>query len=327
MNNINECINTNNLNNILYVEKNTSTLNKIKSKSINKYKRIVTIGNTSIELLHKIKGKQIIITKRSKIKGRKITLTPAQAKENKRQSTNKSRVKNYAEKQKQYRKDIDKTLSQISNKKYSWILANFFAKHYQFNYFVTLTFNQIRFTNKEKITTEYEYAYTIEQDYIQNQKALTLEYVQQCVNNYLNTLKYKNNSIVDYYVVTFEKTIKGHWHAHIAIQISNTSKDYWSTFLTSRWNLGQAKTKKIRVDTPTKENTANVINYFTKDLEHKDVNVVHWDTNIDKDSKRIFTAYDLDTVEKIDYWLDTSNTLTVNKLLPHLPISNIKLTA
>lgn len=119
-------------------------------------------------------------------------------------------------------------------------------------------------------------------------------------------------------MVTFEKTIKGHWHAHIAMQITNTSKQYWSTFLTQKWNLGIAKTKKIRKDTSTKENTANVLHYLTTDLEHKDLDIINWDTNITKNSKRIFTDLDLNTLEKIEYWLDTSNAEQVLNLLPHL---------
>lgn len=311
----------------LYI-KNTlyrNTVNKIENNCILNYNDVSTnipTGYRGIYKygLHTINSKVNLIYKSARY-------TVEEAKERKRLSTNKSRVKNYAEKHKQYKKDIDKSLSQISNKKLSWILANFFAKHYQFNYFVTLTFNQIRLKNKEKIYSKEEYEYALTQDYINTQKDYSLSQVQDNVTTYLNRLKHKQKSIVDYYVVTYQQTIKGHWHAHIAMQVTNTSKQYWSTFLTSRWNLGQAKTKKIRVDTPTKENTANVVNYLTKDVNHKDLDIINWDTNITKNSKRIFTDLDLNTLEKIEYWLDTDNALTVNKLLPHLPISNIKLTA
>lgn len=233
----------------------------------------------------------------------------------------------YHKARKQYKKDIDKTLSQISNKEYSYILSDFISKHYQFNYFVTLTLQQVRLKNKEKIYNKEEYAYATQQDYIQYQKDYTLTQVQDNVTTYLERLKYKNNSIVDYYFVTYEKTIQGHWHAHITMQISNTSKQYWSTFLTQKWNLGIAKTLKIRKDTSTKENTANVIHYLCEDLDHKDINIVSWDTNITKDSKRIFTETDLNALHDIEYWLDTDNTEQVLLLLPHLPITQQKQTA
>lgn len=321
--NIDECINYDNLNNILYVKENTPTLNKISSKRIDKYKRLIHIGNKSIELVHKLKAKLIVITKRSKVKGRsKKYNTVEEAKEAHRAKS----LTHYHKARKQYKKDIDKTLSKISNKEYSYTLANFISKHYQFNYFTTLTFSQIRLKNKEN-TVVNESNYVNQQDYIQNQKDYTLVQVQDNVNDYLSRLKHKNTNLIDYYFVTYQQTIQGHWHAHIALQITNTEKEYWSTFLTQKWNLGIAKTLKIRKDTPIKANTANVIHYLTEDIDHKDLNLISWDTNIDKNSKRIFNTNDLNTLEGLEYWLNTDNTEQVLLLLPHLPITQQKQTA
>ncbi|AIM39298.1 hypothetical protein KO02_23335 [Sphingobacterium sp. ML3W] len=292
-------------------------INMLHSNTINKSKDncIVTINdiNTKTNTLY-AKGYRgmyqyglCIFNSKLNIGKSKKYNTLDEAKEAKRISTNKSRLKHYNNNRKQYKKDIDKSLSQINNKKLSWILANFLSTHYQFNYFTTLTLKQIRFTNKEIFFTINDYDYLIQQDYIQNQKDSTLEFVQQCVNNYLDNIKYKGVGLIDYYVVTFEKSIKGNWHAHIAINITNTSKEYWTSYLTKYWNLGIGKTKKIRVNTATKKNTVNVIHYLTKDVNHKDLDIITWDTNIDKDSKRIFIDGDLDSLEDIQYWLNTNN--------------------
>lgn len=263
----------------------TNTINVIEKNCIIRYKDINTVTNTlNVNSYRGLYSYGLMIFNRELNKGRP---TKYNTLEEAKQAHNAKALASYYKSKKQYKKDIDKSLSQISNKKYSYELAKFFNKHYNFNYFVTVTFCQIRFTNKEKIRTQEDYNNAVQQDYIQRQRNYTLSQVQDNLNNYLNRLNYKESKVFNHYVVSYEKCKKGQWHAHIALNITNTSKEYWTTFLSKKWYLGKAKTLKIRKNTSVKDNTANVLHYLIKDINHKSESLICWDTDIDKHSHRI----------------------------------------
>lgn len=63
-----------------------------------------------------------------------------------------------------------------------------------------------------------------------------------------------------------------------------------------------------------------LINYLLKDSEkNEDRNIVVWDMDITRDTSRIFTDTDLDSRDRIKYWLSTANKKTVERIMQILP--------
>lgn len=217
----------------------------------------------------------------------------------------------------QYNKDINKELTTtLTNKEYSTILSNFYSNHYEFNYFITLTYNNTaKLFNKESIKTDNDYKEYIKQDYVQQQRNITLEQFKKLVYKYLDSLKRDNKLVYDNYFLTFERNINQQWHCHIAINIPlpySDSNKYWYNYLSTKWYYGISKIKVIK-SRNHEENKIKVLEYITKDITMNNHQFIEWDSNIDKNSNRLVNQYDL--VDNLNYSLSTyTNPITQSKL-------------
>ncbi|WP_164109568.1 MULTISPECIES: hypothetical protein [Sphingobacterium] len=259
----------------------------------------------------KIKGKKRYLLKnvrRRKCRRNNVGAKPKYKNdEERKQAHNKQSLTHYHNKNSDYNKDIDKSISFIKlDKKAGEILTEFYAQHYDFNYFETLTLDrEYKLKNKERAYTVDDYKDYVKQNYVSKQKDLTLNQFQNLVQSYLKNLKRDGKLIYDYYFISYEKNPSQNWHAHISFYIPlpySDKNEYWHNWLNRSWKYGIAKALKIKSRNHL-ENKNKVLSYIGKDLNNLESEIIRWDCNIDKYSKRLPSQNDL--TDSLDYALET----------------------
>ncbi|MGJ1506101.1 hypothetical protein [Sphingobacterium siyangense] len=186
----------------------------------------------------------------------------------------------YAKKTAKYKRDIDRSISKVSNIKYREELKNFLTRNFEFNFFHTLTYNDTFYLmNKEKIRGINDYNDCVKQDYVSNQKNISLEQLRNYVERFIGTLERNGKKVYSHFFVSYERNSSQMWHAHIAINIVDSSISNVHMYLKNKWKLGISKVIKIK---ETIKDTETVLAYLSKNLGGYDSEIIQWDFGYEK---------------------------------------------
>lgn len=184
----------------------------------------------------------------------------------------------YNKKVAQYRKDIDKTLGSYTNIDYRSIFNEYLVQNFNFNYFHTLTFNSsFKLLNKERVNNVDGYMEVIKQNYISNQKNISLEQFQKYVKSFLDKLLINNTCVFSQYFISYELNSSLMWHAHIVFNIVSPDIKNYHAYLRNKWRFGNSKVLKIKKG---KEGLSKVLNYLSKEIDFKNSHFHAWDIGI-----------------------------------------------
>lgn len=181
----------------------------------------------------------------------------------------------YAKKTARYKRDIDKSISKVSKARYREELRNFLASNFEFNFFHTLTFNDSFYLmNKEKLNGIDDYNDFVKQNYVSNQKNISLDQLRKYVEKFVGTLEKDGKKVYSHFFVSYELNSSQMWHAHIAINIVDSSISNVHMYLKNKWKLGISKVIKIK---ETLKDTETVLAYLSKNLSGYDSEIIRWD--------------------------------------------------
>ena len=251
-----------------------------------------------------------------KVVGRPIVFTKEEAKER----TNQRRRDKYAKQVEQYKKDTDNSLSTANTKK--WVVDAFKALYsqYHFNYLITLQHGFVfdaedgkatyilpdKTDQKGKKHTDKEAKKYLSFDELRSQKKYQIKKCyneQQCLDealSYIRRLKKNDKYIFDNYFITIHKShYDNSYHAHIAINIVDTSIVNVHTYLANRWYKSTRKKKMVKKI----HNQSELIGYMIEEKKRLNADIVLSECNLNRHSKRLVNQSDL--TDGLKYALNT----------------------
>lgn len=301
------------------------TLNNINTISI------YNVVNTT----DKIKGKKRYLLRNVRRRKCKRNTVGGQVKykndEERKQAHNKQSLTHYHNRPERikYKKDTDKTLSNNDKK---WVVEAYKALYcqYKFNYLITLQHGFVfdkkdgkasyvleDNTNKRGAKyTDKEAKKYLKFDDLRSQNKYQIKKCyseQQCMNEalaYIHRLKKNGKYIFDNYVITIHKShYDNSYHAHIAINIIDTTIVNVHTYLANRWYKSTRKKQMVKKI----HNQSELIGYMMEEKKRLNADTVVVECNLNKHSKRL--PNQLDLTDNLDYALDTFTHPTTLKTL------------
>ncbi|KKX50401.1 hypothetical protein [Sphingobacterium sp. IITKGP-BTPF85] len=164
---------------------------------------------------------------------------------------------------------------------------------FDYDYFVTLNYCDRyvldKFDSKGTLS-QLEYAYFIQQDKYVKQGNITLLGLKEKVEEYITFIKKEKKITLQYYIIRYDKTKAGDWHAHLTIKLKNTRNLNIYNYFNNRWKYSIIKKKSVKkIKTENKHNQIrNVLTYMFKNINHYDNTIVYELHDIDKDTPIIY---------------------------------------
>ncbi|TDS14827.1 hypothetical protein [Sphingobacterium paludis] len=272
-----------------------------------RYVSTVVLDDYKLRLTKHLNSGIVKVTRVNTSAGKQAIFTPEESQERIKQR----RRDKYKQQVSQYKKDIDKSLSIKSKNKLVEATKKFYSEHYQFNYFLSLQDGlTIDKRDRNIAKTSDGYHQLRNQDKYQIARAISLQSCIQRTEKYIQSLVKNGKPIYDnYYYVVHKSHYDNSYHAHIAINIIDTTIANVHTYLQNRWHYSTRKKQMVKKVYDIKE----CIGYMNEEKKRLNAEEVYAECNINKCSNRLVTQSDL--VDDINYSLKTyTHPQTQNKL-------------
>lgn len=250
-----------------------------------------------------------IQVRKHKAKVTRIKSIGGQTRYNNSEQRHEARLKSkrdcYYKKNEQYKKDTDKTLTDTLRKdKFVKAVKEFYSEHYQFNYLWTPQSSfQLDKHDGNRIKDKSMFEYARQQDKYQIKKDNTLDGCIRQTERYLDRLTKNGKPIYDnYYYCIHKSHYTNSYHAHILLNITDTSIVNPYTYLKNRTKASKYQKRAVKKVYNVKE----MIGYLNEEYKRNNgdkLNVVYQDCNMDRNSLRVPNGLDL-TVD-LEYSLKT----------------------
>lgn len=289
---------------MIIIENNTSTHSQpitpylVQINNKNKYRKVILTPTARLKIEYTVKERKARITKQNLNTHRPTKYTNREEYKEKRKQQKRDYYHNHPDRVK-HRKDIDKTLSINTKASYINALKPFFSEHYPCTHFVTLQSGFMLDYKDAKVTkTKEDYEYNRQQNKYQIQPSYTLNSCKRRVKEYINNLVKDGQKIYSHYIVTYHKShYDNTYHAHLLINIIDDSIVNKYTFLYNRWKYSQKKKQMVKKIYNQKE----ILGYMMEEKKRLNAtDIVDWDTDITKETKRIYSTQDL--TKDFGYW-------------------------